>query len=151
MATIHDIDAARRERVLAARSFANSHGGDPAEIVTAFDSARRMLDDRAPRVACVIAIGRNVGEKPMSDADWVAYRRAIDSLLRAVSGTVYARTVGQSVESDWGREETALVSASIPESRRRTLTLAAGQIARHFRQDAIALTFGETVFAGGAR
>jgi hypothetical protein len=93
-----------------------------------------------------VSIGRNVGDSPMSEGRWESF---CDETLFTVDslGDVYFLGTGG---GNWGQEQeqSYTVVASIDVSRKRELVDSLAICARKFSQDAIAVTFGTTVFAG---
>lgn len=97
-----------------------------------------------------VFIGRNVGELPMSDADWTLYRKRTLAALQphvdiAVEG------VGQNTSDGWGEEDFAFFAGRIRPvvlTHVQQLRAELAELARVFGQDAIAVTIGHTSFVG---
>ena len=93
----------------------------------------------------VVSIGRNVGDVPMSDDRWVLFRDQVGAAVHVCATTVH---VDQALsQGSWQGipEDAATWVAEVPtwgaiDNLRRRL----GALARHWSQDAIALTIGDT-------
>ena len=95
-----------------------------------------------------ISIGRNVGDEPMSDGEWVAFCSDIWQALYDADATVYvdeAKSVG---EWDGIREESRTWVASVDDSVIDWIRISLAEFCRTYRQDAIALTVGVTELVG---
>lgn len=93
-----------------------------------------------------VSIGRNVGAVPMPVDVWRRFRRDVAGYL--ASGDVFvsdARTVGR---WDGVAEESRTWVASIASSDVPSIVSAMAALARAYRQDAIAVSVGQTTLAG---
>lgn len=95
-----------------------------------------------------VTIGRNVGENPMTDGPWAEFKFEARSLLVAVGGTLYVDGAEHVGEWDGIREDNCTYVAALTNVPRDALTRAYRRLARKYKQDAIAVTYGETVLAG---
>lgn len=98
-----------------------------------------------------VTIGRNVGDKPMSDVQWEAFQRDIRVTLAFACGELYSWTQGRGYW-EGNTEDTAIIVAPSPRSAHtnipagRSLLHNLGQLARIYGQEAILVTIAEPVF-----
>ena len=95
-----------------------------------------------------VAIGRNVGDTPMSDADWSGYTRAVLDVIEARYGKVDTVAEGESRYGDTAEQTRVLVwfdVYAVAGSVQERL----GAIAREYEQESIAYSVADTVFIDG--
>lgn len=95
-----------------------------------------------------LAIGRNIGDAPMPDADWRRFQRSELAALEAVGADIHAHAEGFGTDELGAREETALIAATVPVACIDVLARELGDIGHHYGQRCVALTVGEVRFPG---
>jgi len=97
-----------------------------------------------------VAIGRNVGDEPMTSRLWRAFQGDVQDALQACGHEPVFMAKYQGTGRWQGRtEHSVMLSASFDASvDSEALAEALGVIARRYRQDAVALTVGELRFPG---
>jgi len=93
-----------------------------------------------------ISIGRNVGTAPMSGDAWQRFQADVRLALTECGATIYvdaARSVG---EWEGVLEDSCTFVASLPVANLAHLDDDLAYLTRVYRQDAIAVTLGETQF-----
>jgi hypothetical protein len=101
----------------------------------------------------MVSIGRNVGANPLSNDDWIAFVNATSDVIR---------NQNEKPELHWGTgswdgisEESAHITVYrhyVTEGMRYAYREGLSRLARHYGQDAIALTISEPeLISGGAK
>lgn len=85
----------------------------------------------------------------MSAARWLGFRTNVANVLRTFGATVHSDTEGI---GRWAEvmERCATFVATIDDSSCERLELALATLCREYRQEAIAVTYGTTIFVEGA-
>lgn len=102
----------------------------------------------------VISAGRNVGSRPMAAEEWQRLRLAVARILESVDASVHTRDAIGSGEwlGDDGvlvREESVTYSATVQDGALQILERNLQEIAKQFKQEAIALIVGRSVLVRG--
>lgn len=97
-------------------------------------------------MAAIVSIGRNIGARPMSSSQWAEFKRTVVDVVRLSSPAIYFAGEGKGIH-DGIAEESFTVVAEDPRSE-IALSAALRVVARHHRQESIALTIGPTRFVG---
>lgn len=100
-----------------------------------------------------ISIGRNVRMPldtvgPMDGEAWQNFGDAIDALLARCGATVYVGAAESRGEWEGIAEDSRTWIASVPDNTLADIRYVLRDLARDFRQDAIALTVGVTELIG---
>jgi hypothetical protein len=95
-----------------------------------------------------VSAGRNVGDAPMDAVTWETFTMDLVATVEATGHTVLFEGTGQGIWEGTVEQAFTIVAASGPEARTGTLAEWLGAMARHYGQDAIAITVGTTVLAG---
>lgn len=93
----------------------------------------------------MVSIGRNVGANPLSDRDWTFFLNDVSSVIRKGDYEIPEIHYGTGVW-DGISEESAHVTVyrdSVTEGMRWAFREGLSRLARHYGQDAIALTISE--------
>lgn len=96
-------------------------------------------------VTVTLSIGRNVGDTPMDDERWDAFRDGVRTLLLdVVDGTLHVNAARS--EGQWLGvfEESSTFVAEVPQSLLTVLRLGVANLRNWYEQDAIAVTLGKT-------
>lgn len=106
----------------------------------------------------IVSVGRNIAgtNTPLGDDDWFLFRAEVRDYVATFAGPVYFKGTGYGEDSTTGdREESFTVIAEGPTATpgvrsadlaRFYLHQALERTARHFKQAAVAVTYGDTVF-----
>jgi hypothetical protein len=96
-----------------------------------------------------ITIGRNVGIKPLPNHKWQGFKSCIESFIDSHNGTIFVNSAGRGIWVDSKGQETKEENQTYVFSSKEFLNKSElKRIAKLFRQDAIALTSGNTQFIG---
>ena len=96
-----------------------------------------------------ITIGRNVGNKPLSNHRWQGFKSCIESFIDSHSGIIFVNSAGNGIWVDSKGQEIKEENQTFVFSSNEFLNKSElKRIAKLFRQDAIALTSGCTQFIG---
>ena len=96
-----------------------------------------------------ITIGRNVGNKPLSNHRWKGFKSCIESFIDSHNGIIFVNSAGYGIWVDSKGQEINEENQTYVFSSKEFLNKSElKRIAKLFRQDAIALTSGNTQFIG---
>ena len=96
-----------------------------------------------------ITIGRNVGKKPLPEHRWEGFKSCIESFIDSHNGTIFVNSSGFGIWVDSKGQEIREENQTFVFSSKEFLNKSGlKRIAKLFRQDAIALTSGNTQFIG---
>lgn len=95
-----------------------------------------------------VSIGRNVGDQPMNDTDWQNFISAVGASVKRDAKAVYVDAAASRGEWEGIGEDSRTWVADIDEWDLGALRGSLKEWARIFRQDAIALTVGQTELVG---
>lgn len=93
-----------------------------------------------------ISAGRNVGAAPMSAKAWQSFRDDIALAIYDAHGEIFVRDARSRGEWEGIEEDSATYVAGVPRDYLPHIRDSLAYLARIYRQDAIALTVGETEF-----
>jgi len=110
--------------------------------VSSHEEWREHARQANPNIVYVV-IGRNVGDQPMSDWAWETFRANVRGTLSATVGVPDFEVTGPGGSWDGVAEDSAVFTVLDPkpgdEGRLRSML---ARLARFYRQESIALTFG---------
>ena len=96
-----------------------------------------------------ITIGRNVGNKPLPNHKWRGFKSCIESFIESHNGKTFVNSSGNGIWVDSKGQEIKEENQTFVFSSNEFLNKSElKRIAKLFRQDAIALTSGNTQFIG---
>ncbi len=96
-----------------------------------------------------ITIGRNVGIKPLPNHRWQGFKSCVESFIDSHNGTIFVSSPGEGIWVDSKGQEIKEENHTFVFSSKEFLNKSElKRIAKLFRQDAIALTSGNTQFIG---
>jgi hypothetical protein len=102
-------------------------------------------------MAVTVTIGRNVEDEPMGETLWADFIDAtIHALWEVYDPTVYFSGAGRGFSPEWGEEQswTFVLSDCDYADRWEALLRRLHEVATTYKQEAIAVTRGETLFVG---
>lgn len=97
------------------------------------------------QVTVTVSLGRNIGNNPMTSAQWQRFTRLAKLAVAQHSLATHYVGVGSGIY-DGMREESLTVVATVRVQRLKSLRDALRTLAVRFSQDSIALTVGTTEF-----
>lgn len=103
-------------------------------------------------MAVTVTIGRNVGDdlntRPMTFVRWEHFQQDVLDLVEVFTDRVYFTGEGHGYSERWGSEEAfTVVSPDLPPDRSRySFEQNLAGVARYYGQEAVAVTYGTTVF-----
>lgn len=95
-----------------------------------------------------VSAGRNVGDTPMDDGRWAMFCEDITLGVNLSGHQVLFVGTGDGIWEDTVEEAFTIVALTTESSDTDALTRWLADLAPQYRQDAIAITTGETVLAG---
>lgn len=98
----------------------------------------------------VLSIGRNVGNEPMSEPAWRTFKASLGDTCEAFGLSIVFKGEGEGIYEGESEQSYTVVATGAIRSDGSPLSFSASLkiLARTFRQEAIALTQGETTFVG---
>ena len=103
------------------------------------------------KFTCTVTIGRNIGEEPMNDSNWAAFRSDVSNLIINLTSTHdrytmdALTTVGRYLDTV---EESATYVFAADVFAIATMRPLLYKLARHYSQECIALVMGTTDLIG---
>lgn len=92
-----------------------------------------------------ITVGRNIGTEPMHDCEWDELRTDLRALLARLGATVHVDCAAGRGTWDGIEEENVTTVAGLDAGALDALATGVATLRDRFRQDAVAMTIGETV------
>lgn len=92
----------------------------------------------------IVSFGRNVGNLPMSDKLWLQFQSDVLKVVKKECSIVYFTGVGRGLYESNPEESTTIVAEFT--GQMGTFQNALTKLAKKYKQESIALTFGQPIF-----
>ncbi|MES2156053.1 MAG: hypothetical protein V4510_13045 [bacterium] len=97
-------------------------------------------------MSVTVSIGRNVEGEPMSNSDWVVFKRDLRHVFARLDLAVYFQGAGIGYSDEWGTEEAYTVVAESNVAKEALLNSLLYAVRYLYGQEAVAVTIGPTRF-----